>query len=161
MKRRKTIHVVAITAMAIVGFAGEPGRAQQAAVHAAGVAPDPDKPDATHGKVGITHKSLLTSEIPGAAGQEVMVWDTEYAPRAINPRHYHPAAITFYVVAGTGIWQEDGKAPLTLQAGDSLFVPAGTPHAHGNPSYRESLRFLELIAAAKDKVRPEPQPHSD
>ena len=161
MKCRKAIHVVAITAMAIVGFAGELGRAQQAAVHAAGVAPDPDMPDATHGKVGITHKSLLTSEIPGAAGQEVMVWDTEYAPRAINPRHYHPAAITFYVVAGIGIWQEEGKAPVTLHAGDSLFVPAGTTHSHWNPSFTENLRFLEFIAGDKDKARPEPRPPSN
>ena len=117
-------------------------------------------PDATHGKVGITHRSSLKSDVPGNPGQEVIVWDTEYAPRAINPRHYHPAAITFYVVSGTGIWQEDGKAPLTLKAGDSLFVPAGTTHTHWNPSYTESLRFLEFIAGAKDKVRPEPQPHS-
>jgi quercetin dioxygenase-like cupin family protein len=155
---KQAIHLVTVAALAMLSLAaGTPARAQQGAVHP----PELDIPDATHGKIGITHKSLLKSDVSGNPGQEVIVWDTEYAPRAINPRHYHPAAITFYIVSGTGIWQEDGKAPLTLKAGDSLFVPAGTTHAHWNPSYTESLRFLEFIAGAKDKVRPEPQPHSD
>jgi quercetin dioxygenase-like cupin family protein len=158
MKPMPAIRFATVAALAILSLAaGEPARAQQDAVHP----PELDMPDATHGKIGITHRSLLNSDVPGNSGQEVVVWDTEYAPRAINPRHYHPAAITFYVVSGTGVWQEDGKAPLTLKAGDSLFVPAGTTHAHWNPSYTESLRFLEFIAGAKDKVRPEPQPHSN
>jgi len=118
-------------------------------------------PDATHGKVGITHKALLRTDLAGSNGQEVIVWDTEYAPRAINPRHYHPAAITFHVISGIGVWQEEGKAPVTLKAGDSLFVPAGTTHTHWNPSYSEPLRFLEFIVGNKNKARPEPRPKSN
>jgi quercetin dioxygenase-like cupin family protein len=84
--------------------------------------------------------------------------ETEYAPGGINPRHLHPAAITFYVLSGTGVWQEEGKPPVTLKAGDSLFVPAGTIHSHWNPSTSERLRFLEFIVAEKDKGRSIPQP---
>ena len=120
--------------------------------------PHLDMPDVTRGKDGITHKALLRSDIAGAAGREVIVWDTEYAPRAINPRHYHPAAITFHVLSGTGIWLEEGKEPVTLRAGDSLFTPAGTTHSHWNPSHTENLRFLEFIVGAKDNARPEPRP---
>jgi len=158
MTNRTAIRFVLIAAVAIPSLTAEkPARAQQSTVRP----PDLDMPDATHGKVGITHKSLLKSDIPGTSGQEVIVWDTEYAPRGINPRHYHPAAITFHVISGTGVWQEDGKAPLTLKPGDSLFVPAGTTHAHWNPSYTESLRFLEFIAGEKNKVRPEPGQQSN
>lgn len=107
---------------------------------------------------GISHLSLLKSELPNTSGQEVIVWDTQYAPGAINPRHLHPAAITFRVLSGTGIWQEDGKPPITLHAGDSLFVPAGTIHTHWNPSTTEPLRFLEFIVADKDKSRSIPLP---
>ena len=107
---------------------------------------------------GITHAPLLKSELPNTPGQEVIVWDTQYAPGAVNPRHLHPAAITFHVLSGTGVWQEDGKPPVTLHAGDSLFVPAGTTHAHWNPSATEPLRFLEFIVADKDKGRSIPQP---
>jgi quercetin dioxygenase-like cupin family protein len=158
MTSRTAIRFVIIAAVAIPSLAaGDPTRAGQNTSRP----PDLDMPDAAHGKVGITHKSLLKRDIPGTSGREVIVWDTEYAPRGINPRHFHPAAITFYVVSGTGIWQEDGKAPLTLKAGDSLFVPAGTTHAHWNPSYSESLRFLEFIAGPREKVRPEPPPQSN
>ena len=78
----------------------------------------------------ITHTLLFKSELPDTAGQEIIVWDTRYAPGALNPRHLHPAAITFQILSGTGVWQEDGKAPITLHAGDSLFVAAGTIHSH-------------------------------
>ena len=118
----------------------------------------PDMPDPTRGKQGITHKALLQTDIAGLPSQEVIVWDTEYAPRAINPRHYHPVAITFRVLSGTGVWQEEGNEPVMLRAGDSLFAPAGTTHSHWNPSHTEKLRFLEFIVGEKDKARPEPRP---
>jgi quercetin dioxygenase-like cupin family protein len=154
LNHRTAVLFAIIAAVATLGLAaGKPGRAQQII--------SPDMPDATRGKQGITHKSLLKSEIDGVSGQEVIVWDTEYAPRAINPRHFHPAAITFHVVSGTGIWQEEGKAPMTLKAGDSLFTPAGTTHSHWNPSHTEKLRFLEFIVGEKDKARPEPRPQSN
>src|ERR1700679_971194 len=90
----------------------------------------------------ITHTLLFKSELPDTAGQEVIVWDTRYAPGALNSRHLHPAAITFHILSGTGVWQEDGKAPITLHAGDSLFVAAGTIHSHLNPSTAERRRFV-------------------
>ena len=111
-------------------------------------------------KAGITHTPLLKSVLPGTANEEVIVWDTQYAPGALNPRHLHPAAITFRVLSGTGIWQEEGKPPVTLHAGDSLFVPAGTIHSHWNPSTSDPLRFLEFIVAEKDKGRSIPRPET-
>ena len=109
-------------------------------------------------KVGITHTPPPKSVLPGRANEEVIVWDTQYAPGAVNPRHLHPVAITFRVLSGIGIWQEDGKPPVTLHAGDSLFVPAGTVHSHWNPSTGDPLRFLEFIVAEKDKGRSIPRP---
>ena len=106
----------------------------------------------------IPHAPLLKMILPGTANQEVAVCETEYAPGGINPRHLHPAAITFHVLSGTGVWQEEGKPPMTLHAGDSLFVAAGTIHSHWNPSATDNLRFLEFIVAEKDKGRSIPQP---
>ncbi len=79
----------------------------------------------------------------------------------INPRHFHPAAITFHILSGIGIWQEEGESPVILHAGDSLLVPAGTTHAHWNPSATEKLRFLEFIVSEKDKGRAIPRPLKD
>src|SRR5215467_9799841 len=106
----------------------------------------------------IAHPPLLKMVLPNTQDQEVAVYETEYAPGGINPRHLHPAAITFHVLSGTGVWQEEGKAAVTLHAGDSLFVPAGTIHSHWNPSATEPLRFLEFIVAEKDKGRSIPRP---
>lgn len=111
-------------------------------------------------KPGITHTPLLKNILPGTIDMEVVVWDTTYAPGAVNPRHLHPAAITFRVLSGIGVWQEEDKSPVTLHAGDSLFVPAGTTHSHWNPSTSEPLRFLEFIVAEKDKGRSIPQPET-
>jgi quercetin dioxygenase-like cupin family protein len=106
----------------------------------------------------ITHILLFRGELSDTPNQEVIVWDTRYAPGALNPRHLHPAAITFHVLAGTGVWQEDGKPPVTLHAGDSLFAAAGTIHWHWNPSTTEPLRFIEFIVASKGEGRSIPQP---
>jgi quercetin dioxygenase-like cupin family protein len=120
------------------------------------------QPAASQEKRGvIPHPPLLKMVLPDTANQEVAVYETEYAPGAINPRHLHPAAITFHVLSGTGVWQEEGKSPVTLHAGNSLFVPAGTIHAHWNPSTTEPLRFLEFIVAEKDKGRSIPKPGKD
>ena len=112
-------------------------------------------------KGAIPHPPLLKMDVPNTTNQEVAVYEAEYAPGGINPRHLHPAAITFHILSGSGIWQEEGKEPVTLKAGDSLFVPAGTIHAHWNPSSTERLRFLEFIVAEKDKGRSIPLPKGD
>jgi quercetin dioxygenase-like cupin family protein len=109
-------------------------------------------------QTGLTHTPLLKRVLPDTASQEVTVWETEYPSGAHNRLHMHPAAITFYVLSGIGIWQEDGKPPVTLHAGESLFVPAGTVHSHWNPSATERLRFLEFMVAEKDKGRSIPRP---
>ena len=101
----------------------------------------------------IPHAPLLKMLLPNTGNLEVAVYEAEYLPGGMNPRHLHPAAITVHVVSGTGVWQEEGKEPVTLRAGDSLFVPAGTIHSHWNPSTTENLRFVEFIVAEKDKGR--------
>lgn len=101
----------------------------------------------------IPHAPLLKTLVPRTENLEVAVYEAEYAPGGINPRHLHPAAITFHVVSGTGVWQEEGKPPVTLHAGESLFVPAGTIHSHWNPSTTDRLRFLEFIVAEEGKGR--------
>jgi quercetin dioxygenase-like cupin family protein len=119
---------------------------------------DPAASQEKHGV--IPHPPLLKTVLPGTTNLEVAVYETEYAPGGINPRHLHPAAITFYVVSGTGVWQEDGKPPVTLHAGESLFVPADVIHSHWNPSNTDHLQFLEFIVAEKDKGRSVPRPET-
>lgn len=108
------------------------------------------EPAASQRRGVIPHAPLLKMVVPNTANQEVAVYEAEYEPGGINPRHLHPAAITFHILSGSNVWQEEDRPPVTLKAGDSLFVPAGTIHSHWNPSTTERLRFLEFIVAEKD-----------
>ena len=100
-------------------------------------------------KTGITHTVLLKADLQGTAGKELIVFDTRYAPSGINPKHYHASQITFYVLDGSGVWQEEGKPPVTLKTGDILMVTPGTVHTHWNASNSAPLRFLEFVIVDK------------
>jgi quercetin dioxygenase-like cupin family protein len=104
-------------------------------------------------KTGVQSAELFASIVPDAGDNEVTVLDVRYAPGGVNPRHFHPAAVSFYVLSGTPVFQEEGKPPVTLKPGDSLLVPAGTTHTHWNPSTRDGVRWLEFIVAEKGKGR--------
>lgn len=107
-----------------------------------------------HGqRTGITSTELFDGAVSGVADHRVTVLDVTYAPGGVNPRHFHPAAVTFHILAGTPVFQEEGKAPVTLKPGDSLLVPAGTTHSHWNPSQTEGVRWLEFIVAPRGKGR--------
>ena len=63
-------------------------------------------------------------EIPG---QEVIVWDTDYGAGCHQSASLPSGGDNILCRLGHGHLAEDnGKAPVTLKAGDSLFVPAGT-----------------------------------
>jgi quercetin dioxygenase-like cupin family protein len=81
--------------------------------------------------------------------KEFRVLRTTYAPGGQNPKHYHTSHVVFYVLEGSGIWQEDGKPAVRLRPGDSLHVWPGTIHAHRNASANEKLLFLEFVIVEK------------
>jgi len=83
---------------------------------------------------------------------------TTYAPGGENPKHYHSSHVVFYVLEGSGIWQEEGKAEVTLKPGDSLHVRPGTVHAHGNASHGDKLVFLEFVILEKGQQSTVPVP---
>src|SRR6267378_7559446 len=67
-----------------------------------------------------------------APGREVIQARVEIDPGVTAARHSHPGEEIIYVLEGTLEYQLDGKPPVTLKAGDVLFIPAGTIHAAKN-----------------------------
>ena len=67
-----------------------------------------------------------------APGREVVQVLVEFAPGVEFPRHSHPGEEIVYVVEGVLEYRLDGKPPVTLKAGDVLFIPAGGIHAVKN-----------------------------
>ena len=98
---------------------------------------------------GISAATLHAFDDATTPGKEFRVLRTTYAPGGQNPKHYHPSHVVFYVLEGSGIWQEDGKEPVTLKPGETLHARPGTVHAHRNASGTEKLVFLEFVIVDK------------
>jgi len=65
-------------------------------------------------------------------GREVIQARVEIDPGVTSSRHSHPGEEIVYVLEGLLEYQVEGKPPVTLKAGDVLFIPAGTIHAAKN-----------------------------
>ena len=63
-------------------------------------------------------------------GREVIQVRVELAPGVASPKH--PGEEIIYVLEGSLEYEVEGKPPVTLKAGDVLFIPAGTVHAAKN-----------------------------
>jgi quercetin dioxygenase-like cupin family protein len=86
-----------------------------------------------------------------AQGREVIQARVEIDPGVTSPRHTHPGEEIIYVLEGTLEYQVEGKLPLTLKAGDVLFIPAGTIHAAKNVG---SGNGAELATYVVEKGKP-------
>jgi quercetin dioxygenase-like cupin family protein len=62
------------------------------------------------------------------AGHEVISAVADFEPRATPGRHTHFGEEVGYILEGTFLIEQDGKAPVTLKAGGSFLIPAGTVH---------------------------------
>jgi quercetin dioxygenase-like cupin family protein len=67
--------------------------------------------------------------IPGHEAVQVRV---DLEPGVAFPKHTHPGEEIIYVLGGTMEYEIEGKPPVTLKAGDVLFIPAGAIHAAKN-----------------------------
>ena len=61
-------------------------------------------------RMGITAAARHVFEDATIPGKEFRLLQTTYAPGGQNPKHYHPSHVVFYVLEGSGIWEEEGKA---------------------------------------------------
>ena len=96
---------------------------------AAGTAADPRPAQAQH--TGITRTDLQRHDLdsPGRQAVQVLV---EFAPGVEFPRHSHPGEELVYMVEGKLEYHIDGRSPVTLKAGQVLFIPPGAIHAVKN-----------------------------
>ena len=75
----------------------------------------------------------------------------ELAPGAVAPKHSHPGEEIIYVLEGTFEYEVEGKPPMTLKAGDVLFIPHRTVHAAKNVG---SVTAAELATYIVEKGKP-------
>ena len=80
---------------------------------------------------GITRTDLQRHDL-SVPGREVIQVRVDLDPGVAFPRHRHPGEEIIYVIEGSLEYEVEGKPPITLKAGDVLFIPAGTIHAAKN-----------------------------
>ncbi|MDP9813084.1 quercetin dioxygenase-like cupin family protein [Rhizobium tibeticum] len=74
---------------------------------------------------------LLKNDID-VAGHEAVQVRVDFAPGVLAPKHSHPGEELAYVLKGTLEYQLEGRPPVTLTAGQSLFIPSGVAHSAKN-----------------------------
>ena len=84
-------------------------------------------------------------------GREVVQARVDIDPGVVFPKHRHPGEEIIYVLEGSLEYQVEGKPPVTLKAGDVLFIPAGTIHAAKNVG---SGNGAELATYVVEKGKP-------
>jgi quercetin dioxygenase-like cupin family protein len=101
-------------------------------------------------QAGIKRTDLQRHDLsfPGREAVQVRV---DIDPGAAFGRHTHPGEEIIYVLVGSLEYQIEGKAPMTLKAGDVLFIPAGTIHAAKNVG---SVTASELATYVVEKGKP-------
>ena len=87
-------------------------------------------PAAQAQQAGVKRTDLQRHDL-SAPGREAIQVRVDLEPGVAFPEHTHPGEEIIYVLAGTIEYQVAGK-PVTLKAGDVLFIPAGTIHAAKN-----------------------------
>jgi len=99
---------------------------------------------------GIMRLDVLRHDL-GVPGREVIQVRVDFAPGVAFPRHSHPGAEIAYVLEGTLEYQLDGKPPVTLKAGEALFIPADAIHTAQNVG---SGNAAELATYLVEKGKP-------
>ena len=99
---------------------------------------------------GITRTDLQQHDL-SVPGREVVQVRVDFAPGVVAPAHKHPGEEIVYAIEGLLEYQVEGKPPVTLKAGDVLFIPAGTIHTAKNVG---SGNGVELATYVVEKGKP-------
>jgi quercetin dioxygenase-like cupin family protein len=83
--------------------------------------------------------------------REVIQVRVDFDAGVVAARHSHPGEEIVYVIEGSIEYQIDGKSPVTLKAGEVLFIPAGAVHSAKNVG---SGNGAELATYIVEKGKP-------
>ncbi|HEX8266811.1 MAG TPA: alpha/beta fold hydrolase [Pyrinomonadaceae bacterium] len=99
---------------------------------------------------GIRRTDLLRDDL-STPGREVLQVRVDFDPEAVAAKHSHPGEEIVHVLEGLLEYEVGGKPPVTLKAGDVLFIPAGTAHRVKNVG---SGKGSELATYIVEKGKP-------
>jgi len=97
--------------------------------------------------------SLMTKDVPGSPGKELMMITVEHAPGGSNPAHRHNAQAMLYVLEGSVVMQLKGGKEVTLTPGQAFYEGPDDIHVvDRNASKTKPAKFVVFLI--KDKGAP-------
>ena len=85
---------------------------------------------------------LVQAPLSGAPGQIAVIKRLEMEPGWVGGRHFHTGDVFVYVVEGSIVFTLDGKAPMTLEAGEMLHELPNQVMSVANASSTEPLKII-------------------
>ena len=96
---------------------------------------------------------VMTKELTGIPGKEILLLTVEYAPGGADSVHRHNANAVVYVLEGSVVEQVKGQKPVTLTAGQTFYEGPEDIHIVGrNASRTRPAKLLAILG--KDKGAP-------
>ena len=90
--------------------------------------------------------SLMSKELPGSSGKEVLMITVEYPPGGSDPIHRHNASAFVYVLEGSIVMQVKGGKQVTLAPGETFYEAPDDVHLVGrNASNTKPAKFLVFL----------------
>ncbi len=103
--------------------------------------------------MGLRRTALQQHDL-SVAGREVVQDRVDFDPGFVSPKHAHPGEEIVYVIDGSLEYQVEGKPPVTLNAGDVLFIPAEASHSVKNVGHGSGAELATYFA---EKGKPIPK----
>ena len=94
-------------------------------------------------------KILQRTDLVGAKGMEAILVLRELPPGGESGKHTQKGNEFVYILQGSVIFEAEGKAPVTLKAGESFQTTAGEIHNVKNASASEPGKALAFYIARK------------
>jgi quercetin dioxygenase-like cupin family protein len=66
---------------------------------------------------------LITKDLAGSAGEQVLMYTVDFPPGFASPIHRHNAQVSVYVLDGSVVMQVRGQKEVTLRPGQSFYEP--------------------------------------
>ena len=99
---------------------------------------------------GVTRTDLQRHDL-GVPGREVLQARVDLTSGVAAPEHSHPGEEIVYVIEGVLEYRVEDEPPVTVTAGEVLFIPAGAIHTVRNIG---SGNAAELATYVSEKGKP-------
>jgi quercetin dioxygenase-like cupin family protein len=97
-----------------------------------------------------TITTLITKDLAGFPGEQVLMYTVDFPPGFSSPIHRHNAQVYVYVLEGSVVMQVRGGKELTLRPGQSFYEDPNDIHiVSRNASSTKSAKFLVFLINKK------------